>query len=54
VLTAIVNEGTASERIARLEIGFRDVDQSPRARVGVRLENTELKLETRLPAKEAE
>ena len=53
MLTAITNEGTATERIARLDVGFRGADQKALAHVGVRLENGELKLETREPPKEA-
>jgi Ca-activated chloride channel family protein len=54
VLTAIVNEGTPNERIARLEIGFRDAEQRALGRVRVRFENGELRVETREPvSKEA-
>jgi Ca-activated chloride channel family protein len=54
VLTAIANEGTANERIARLELGFRDEQQKPQERVLVRFEQGELRIEKReAAAKEA-
>jgi Ca-activated chloride channel family protein len=55
VLTAIVNEGSANEHIARLELGFRDEQQRAVSRLTVRFEHGELRVETREPAaKEAE
>jgi Ca-activated chloride channel family protein len=38
VLTAVVNEGAADERLAQLSVGFRGADGKPRAKVGVRFE----------------
>jgi Ca-activated chloride channel family protein len=45
VLTAIAGEGTANERIARIEIGFRGADGKPNERTRVRLEGGELRAE---------
>ena len=39
VLTAIIGEGTAGERIASRELGFRGADGAPRERLALRLEN---------------
>jgi tetratricopeptide (TPR) repeat protein len=45
VLTAVVNEGAADERLARLAIGFRGSDGKPRAKLVVRFEGDALVLE---------
>ncbi len=42
VLTVIVAEGTAEERIVRREVGFRDGAGKPSAKVAFRFENNEL------------
>jgi Ca-activated chloride channel family protein len=42
VVTAILHEGTSDERIARLEIGFRDADRKPLERVALHFERGEL------------
>lgn len=42
VLTAISKQGTSSERVARLEIGFRGPGGEPLERVALRLEDGEL------------
>jgi hypothetical protein len=39
VLTAIVNEGADDERIARLDLGFRDAAGKPREISAIRFEN---------------
>jgi Ca-activated chloride channel family protein len=42
VVTAILHEGTTDERIARLEIGFRNVDRKALERVALHFERGEL------------
>ncbi|MFZ5893606.1 MAG: VIT domain-containing protein [Myxococcota bacterium] len=42
IVTALIAEGEPSERILRLEVGFRDPEGKPLERLGVRLENGEL------------
>ncbi|HVJ21064.1 MAG TPA: AgmX/PglI C-terminal domain-containing protein, partial [Polyangiaceae bacterium] len=42
VLTVIVGEGTAEERIVRREVGFRDGAGKPSSKVAFRFENNEL------------
>jgi tetratricopeptide (TPR) repeat protein len=41
-LTMIVAEGTAEERIRRMEVGFRDAEGKPTDKVSLRFENNEL------------
>ena len=41
-LTAVVGEGTATERIARTEIGFKGPDGKPRDKVRLRFESDAL------------
>ncbi len=51
MLTAIVAEGSAEERIARLELAFRDAQGRPLERVQARFENGELVLATPVAVK---
>jgi Ca-activated chloride channel family protein len=52
VLTVISGEGTAAERIARSEIGFRDANGKPSARVEARFDNGQLTITHRAGGEE--
>lgn len=49
ILTVLSGEGTAAERIARAEVGFRGGDRKPLSRVVLRFEHGRLSTETGAP-----